>query len=62
MAVRAVKMPEAFDVFVDLADFRTCVQRWRFSGTGTTVVSLNAGTTGDLLREWKISVSSASGA
>jgi hypothetical protein len=56
--VRAVKIPEVFNTFVQVAEFRGCVQRWRFSGAGATVVALSAGTTGELLEAWKISVSS----
>ena len=58
LEVRPVKIPDVFNTFVRLAEFRGCVQRWKFSGPGTTLVALNAGTTGELLSAWKVSVSS----
>jgi len=60
--VRPVKVPEVFNTFVQVEKFRACVKRWRFSGTGSTVVAFSAGTIGELLRTWKVSVSLRTGA
>jgi hypothetical protein len=61
LTVRPVKIPEVFNVFVQLPEFRACVQRWRFTGGGTTTVALSAGTTGELLVAWRISVITGTG-
>ena len=62
LEVRPVKVSEVFNIFVDAAEFRGCVQRWKLSGAGATVVAFNAGTTGELLKAWKISVTSGTSA
>jgi len=56
--VRPVNVPQVFNAFVQLVEFRACVQRWKFTGAGTTAVAFSAGTTGELLKAWKISVTS----
>ena len=58
--VRPVRVPASFEAFVQVAEFRGCVQRWRFSGPGTSSLSFSAGTTGEFLKSWKISISSGS--
>ena len=56
--VKLLKVPGFFGAFVQVEEFRACLHRWRFKGPGTTTVAFSAGTTGELLTNWKMSVSS----
>jgi hypothetical protein len=56
LAVKPIRVPEGFAVFVQLAEFRACVYRWKFTGGGTSTVAFSAGTTGEFLKAWRISV------
>jgi hypothetical protein len=56
--VNPLKVPDFFSAFVQVEEFRDCVHRWRFMGPGTTTFAFSAGTTGELLTNWKMSVSS----
>jgi hypothetical protein len=56
--VKRLKVPGFFSAFVQVEEFRACLHRWRFMGPGTTIVAFSAGTTGELLTNWKMSVSS----
>jgi hypothetical protein len=56
--VKPLKVPDFFSAFVQVEEFQACLHRWRFKGPGTTTVAFSAGTTGDLLTNWKMSVSS----
>lgn len=58
IAVKPLKVPDFFSAFVQVEEFRACLHRWRFKGPGTTTVAFSAGTTGELLTNWKMSVSS----
>jgi len=55
--IMPLKVPDFFSAFVQVAEFRACLQRWRFNGAGRTTVAFIAGTTGELLTNWKLSVS-----
>ena len=56
--VTPLRVPDLFDKVVEVAEFRSCVGRWRFSGPGKSVVAFSAGTTGEALKAWSISVTS----
>lgn len=56
--VKPLKVADFFSAFVQVEEFRACLHRWRFKGPGTTTVAFSAGTTGALLTDWKMSVSS----
>jgi hypothetical protein len=43
--------------FVRLDQFEACVRRWRFAMTGSVTLTFEAGTTGDAIRHWSITVS-----
>ena len=58
VAVEDLRVPEVFPAFVQMAEVKACVKRWKFSGAGATVVTFTAGTTGETLRAWRISVGS----
>ena len=58
-SVKGMRVPEFFTAFVDLKELESCVRRWTFSGDGTVPLSFVAGTTGDALTIWSISVGPA---
>ena len=55
---KPLRVPEAFDTFVQVKEFEDCVRRWRFGGALSATVSLSAGTKGEFLKAWTVSVSS----
>ena len=59
--LKVLKLPESFGRFVQVAEFESCVRRWRFTGAGTSTVAFTAGTTGEMLEAWQISVASGKG-
>ena len=56
--VKPLRVPDFFDRFVEVTEFRSCVGRWRFSGPGKSVIAFSAGTTGEALKASSISVTS----
>jgi hypothetical protein len=54
--IRTLKMPEVFEAFVEISKFDACMRRWRFSGAGSVPVVFTAGTTGEALTAWSITV------
>jgi hypothetical protein len=60
--IMPLKVPDSFSTFIQVAEFRGCLQRWQFKGAGRTTVAFSAGTTGELLTNWKLSLSSGGNA
>jgi hypothetical protein len=56
VAVKDLRVPDVFPIFVEMTEFKACVTRWKFRGAGAIVVALTAGTTGETLQSWSISV------
>lgn len=45
--------------FIRLNQFEACIQRWRFAGPGALQIVFDAGTSGETLRRWLITVTRA---
>jgi len=43
--------------FVRLDQLETCVRRWQFAAPGSLTLTFEAGTIGDVLQRWRITVS-----
>jgi hypothetical protein len=56
VAVKDLRVPKVFPIFLQMEEFNACVKRWKFRGAGVVVVSFTAGTPGEALRSWSISV------
>jgi len=52
---------ETLKAFIRLDQLESCVRRWQFSGAGPYSITFYAGTSGDALSRWTISVSNAQG-
>ena len=53
-----VRPTDAMASFIRLDQFEDCISRWVFSGAGPYSILFTAGTGGDALRQWSVTVSS----
>lgn len=56
VTVTPLHVPDAIAGFVQMDRFQDCLRRWTFTGRGTATVTFSSGTTGDLLKAWRVSV------
>ena len=52
-----VRPTDAMASFIRLDQFEACIARWVFSGAGQYSILFTAGTSGDALRRWSVTVS-----
>lgn len=56
-----LRVPDVARKFVDLDSFECCVHRWVLQPRSVYTITLNCGTTGEMLDTWSMVISNANG-